>query len=562
VRVPPILVVLLGASVLVGWLLLRNAGEIADSAVEDRSLSPAFEDVSAADSIRVEASRPAGTTEADSDSRGDRRTAVAAPRPVSLRGRLVDDAGKPLPNRTFRWRLEGGAQRIRTQADGAFHSEPLLCSGSGGSLEATWPVEHGVNVFRAELALPAFLEGERDLGEVTLKPMHTGVAGQVFDPRGIPVARATVSGGGASVHTDDFGRFELVSPRERFALRARAQDVGSSNRVFVEEGETGLALVLGERSNPLVRLHAADRGLLEQVHLEAAEVPSGRALTLERGGPGRRGEWFMPRARGDEVELRFRHAIAGELLWSRRVPVETAGLEGGVLSGGQTLEVILEECAAIAVLALTCGCEGPESAAALAPGERRAAALLEEGWRWVPLDGSTWRTVVPRGGALTVELHPGGPDIDGESWPSRAVELVEGFQACELYATTRTELLVRTDPLSTEPEVAAGGRRLELWLCAAGDARSSVPRRGFATRLPAGVGADGRLLLDVPIPVCVPGPGSYVLEARYIHAPEELVVGAEAGGSARGAALGATVLHRAECEIRAGGASIVSEWAD
>jgi hypothetical protein len=439
---------------------------------------------------------------------GSAREAVAQLEVVLFTGRILDLEGEPRGDKPFRIFLGDQEQRIRTKRDGTFYTEPLRLSTRDLRVYATWLVEHGTNAFELNLQVPDPVEGQVALGDLTPEPLFQGISGRVVGPLGEPVADAGIAGGGGTTRSDDQGNFRLMAPRDEFAVRARGLSAGSSDRVFVQDGRSGVLLQLGVRANPLLRLSSSDPALLEHVELKVVELPVRKELNLYRGSAHLRGEWMLPRSRSGEVELTFSHALTGVVLWTEVVTVEPAAEGEGYLAGGRTLERALERHCGVATVQLTCRNDAWEVARALASSSGWASNVDSESPFRVDLGGEPWRTVLPAGSSMPVAFQALSSGDAYSPWDPEEFELSSGFQTLELAGPLEVELIFGSDP--------RGDVDLEKWTLSVTntgelgrDAYSQ--RRAFRSQVPA-FEASGRLRTDERIRLSVPRPGRYTLQ--------------------------------------------------
>lgn len=144
----------------------------------------------------------------------------------TLRGKIVDDEGRPAADRSFRIEEDYPNPWLHTESTGAFTWRPGgngsdLFEGPRQSLTVTrWETTdvHGtprgaVGVLDLPVPLPPT---ELDLGVITLQSPEQVIAGVVVDPEGNPIPNAIVGAPGdlefanvAAVTTDAEGRFEM-----------------------------------------------------------------------------------------------------------------------------------------------------------------------------------------------------------------------------------------------------------------------------------------------------------------------------------------------------------------
>lgn len=473
-------------------------------------LNPGDATAGAAEGLEASASETptGGSLQVPQSTTGSAREAVAELEVVLFTGRILDLDGEPRGDKPFRIFLGDQEQRIRTERDGSFTTEPLQLSTRDLRIYATWSVDHGTNAFELSLQAPDPVDGQVPLGDLTPEPLFQGISGRVVGPLGEPVADAGIAGGGGTTRSDDQGHFRMVAPREEYAVRARGSSAGSSDRVFVQDGRSDVLLQLGVRANPLLRLSSSDPELLEHVVLKAVELPVRKELNLYRGLAHLRGEWMLPRSRSGPVELTFSHALTGVVLWTEVVTVEPAAEGEGYLAGGRTLERALERHCSIATVQLTCRSDAWQLARALASGGSGASSVESNSPFRLVLGGEPWSTVLPAGSSMPVAFQALPPGDVHTPWDPEEFELSSGFQAFELTGPLEIELIFGADP--------RGRADLEKWILTmtnTGDQGRDVysRRRAFRSQVPA-FDERGRLRTGEPIRMSVPRPGSYTLE--------------------------------------------------
>ena len=125
-------------------------------------------------------------------------------RPAEIRGRIVDEDGRPVPGA----RLSGWRGRYAVAMDGTFHVR-VGCALSSVAPNSSWLFATAPGRERVSIEVARVPGSAQDVGDVVI-PRTAVVAGRVVNDVGAPVPGAVVYGGTASTVTDATGSFRVI----------------------------------------------------------------------------------------------------------------------------------------------------------------------------------------------------------------------------------------------------------------------------------------------------------------------------------------------------------------
>ncbi|MCA8975135.1 MAG: carboxypeptidase regulatory-like domain-containing protein, partial [Planctomycetes bacterium] len=193
---------------------------------------------------------------------GTSATGQTGPQAVTIRGRLVDGEGRPMPGVAMRvasWRNPDASEFFVPPAEGRPRTE--LTTGANGAFEFTLAGEHSARlqlpddelIFEVDARPIHASAGDQDLGAIVVC-RSAKIAGTVRDEHGVPAAGVSVTAGSgmiaigstSSSKTDDKGQFTIGKLRRgSWTLRTEsAQFLPASTEVEVSNGERVDGIVL------------------------------------------------------------------------------------------------------------------------------------------------------------------------------------------------------------------------------------------------------------------------------------------------------------------------------